>query len=143
MMLLSGAIANGSPSELWTLARIAKWIEREIGQVVSARLTCRSGNGILRPVSHRTGGLGRRGEGRGVEGQALTGSKKIKVPGTNHRLRRQIGVERAVDRDQGQGAQCLRPDLAAQLHLEAVVVNTRLRRIYFRFLRHDYCVAMG
>ena len=38
MMLLSGAMANGSPSELWNLARITKLIDREIGQVVGAVL---------------------------------------------------------------------------------------------------------
>ena len=60
--------------------------------------------------------------------------KKIKMPGTNHRLRRRIGIERAVDPGQGQGAQWLRPDLGAQPQLEAVVVDyTRLWCIYFRY----------
>lgn len=34
-MLLAGAIANGFPTELWTLARIANLIEREFGHSFS------------------------------------------------------------------------------------------------------------
>jgi transposase len=33
--LLQGAIANGFPTELWTLARVAKLIEREFGHAFS------------------------------------------------------------------------------------------------------------
>jgi transposase len=34
-MLISGAVANGFPTELWTLARIAKLIKREFGHAFS------------------------------------------------------------------------------------------------------------
>ena len=34
-MLLAGAVANGFPTELWTLARIAKLIKREFGHAFS------------------------------------------------------------------------------------------------------------
>ena len=34
-LLLTGALANGFPTELWTLARIAKLIEREFGHAFS------------------------------------------------------------------------------------------------------------
>jgi transposase len=33
--LLAGAVANGFPTELWTLARVANWIEREFGVTYS------------------------------------------------------------------------------------------------------------
>jgi transposase len=34
-MLIAGAVANGFPTELWTLARIAKLIKREFGHAFS------------------------------------------------------------------------------------------------------------
>jgi len=34
-MLVAGALANGFPTELWTLARIAKLIERDFGHAFS------------------------------------------------------------------------------------------------------------
>lgn len=52
-LLLEGAVANGFPTELWTLARVAKLISREFAPKYGAfhlmRLLCELGFSCQRP----------------------------------------------------------------------------------------------
>jgi transposase len=58
-MLITGAIANGFPTELWTLARIGKLIEREFGHSFTS--------GHVWRIVHELGFTSQRPTGRAIQ----------------------------------------------------------------------------
>jgi len=55
-ILVAGALANGFPTELWTLARIGKLIKREFGHAFSSVHVWRIIRSLVSPASRRRGG---------------------------------------------------------------------------------------
>ncbi len=76
--LLAGAVANDFPTELWTLARVAKLIEREFGVAYEhgQRLAHPARVGVLQPASGRSCHPARRSGDQAMAHQALAGAKK-------------------------------------------------------------------
>jgi transposase len=75
--LLAGAVANGFPTELWTLARMAKLIARDFGVTFSTiHLAHSARDGLLQPTPGGSCAPARRDGDQAMARQALAGTKK-------------------------------------------------------------------
>jgi len=115
--LLAGAVVNGFPTELWTLARVAKLIEREFGVAYSTVNVWR----ILRELGFSS----QRPAGRAIQRDEAAikqwrtkrwpALKKVSPRRARHRLHRRKRIERATHSGKDLGAQ--RPDSGSAIQL--------------------------